>query len=117
MSGEGANTSTSWGNVTCRKPVTLLVFTSPYCPYCEAYRYILESFWERARKRNLAEKVSIVEVDATENPELAEELGVYATPTTIVYVNCRPVDGFVGLVDEEYLEEMVERYLASIGGS
>ncbi len=119
MAGEGAvqliyraSTVEEFMKTVCRREVVLVVFSSPYCPYCEAYRYILASYIDRAKRESKLDKLAIVEVDVMQLPELAEKHGVYATPTTVIYSKCKPVDGFVGMVDEETLDAIVSEYIA-----
>ncbi|ABM80624.1 thioredoxin family protein [Hyperthermus butylicus] len=93
----------------CSKPVAVVVFTSPTCPACAAYRPI---FYEYARRMSQYRgKVAFVEVDSYSAYEAAMEAGVMATPTTVVYLKCKPVDGFIGLADEETLDEIVRPYI------
>jgi len=96
----------------CSKPVAVVLFTSPRCPACHAYRPIFYSYAGRARRRHQG-KVEFIEADVYHVYDKAVELGISATPTTVVFRRCRPVDGFVGIVDEETLAEMVEPHLAS----
>ncbi len=98
--------------IVCSKPIAVAVFTSPMCPACEMYRPM---FREAARvvKRKLGDRVVFVEVDVMTAYEKAMELGVLSTPTTIVFKECRPVDGFVG---PAYPEDLVEIVLEHAGG-
>ncbi|ALL01037.1 Thioredoxin [Pyrodictium delaneyi] len=87
-------------------PVVVAVFTTPTCSACMIYKPIFYMVAEKLR-----DKAKWIEVDAYEAPEAAFESGVTATPTTIVYVDGEAVDGFVGILDEEGLVEIVKQYV------
>jgi len=86
--------------------VVVAMFTTPTCSACIMYKPI---FYMVAEK--LKDKAKWIEVDAYEAPEAAFESGVTATPTTIIYVNGEVVDGFVGILDDEGLMEIVKQYI------
>ncbi len=88
-----------------RHPVAVVVFTGLACPACEMYRPVVE---EAARL--LGDDVAVVEYVVDYDPEPAIELGIMGTPTTVVYIDGEPVEGFVGAVD---LPELLE-YLARV---
>lgn len=96
--------------IVCSKPVAVVLFTSPGCPACHAYRPIFYHYAGEARRR-YGDKVEFVEADVYHVYDKAVELGISATPTTVVFLRCQPVDGFVGMVDEETLAEIVEPYI------
>ncbi len=82
--------------------VVVAVFTTPTCSACFMYKPIFYIVAEKLR-----DKAKWVEVDAYATPEAAVEVGVMATPTTVIFVDGKIVDGFVGILDEETLEDMV----------
>jgi len=87
-------------------PIVVAVYTTPACSACAIYKpifYIVASEHPR--------EVKWVEVDAYQAPEAAFAYGVSATPTTIIFVDGEPVDGFVGIMDEEGLWETVKPYV------
>jgi thioredoxin-like negative regulator of GroEL len=94
----------------CSRRVVVALFTSPTCPACEMYRPI---FYEAARRaaRMFSGRVAFIEVDVYSVPEKAYELGVMSTPTTVVFVDCKPVDGFVGIADVDELIGVVRSYV------
>lgn len=96
----------------CSEPVAVVLFTSPGCPACHAYRPVFYSYADRARRRHRG-KVEFIEANVYHVYGKAVELGISATPTTVVFRRCRPVDGFAGMVDEEALAGIVEPHLAS----
>ncbi len=96
--------------VLCRWPTTIILFTSPMCPACHMYRPIFYEYAAYAKKKYGA-RVGFLEVDVSRAYRLAMELGIMSTPTTVVFYNCKPVDGFVGVLYEDMLEELVSRYV------
>jgi thioredoxin 1 len=92
----------------CRHSTTIVLFSSPTCPACAAYRPIFYTYAYKALKKYGEKKVGFYEADVYNMLEKAWELGISATPTTIIFKKCKPVDGIIGLVDEEYLAELVE---------
>jgi thiol-disulfide isomerase/thioredoxin len=94
--------------LVCSKPLAVAMFSSPMCPACEMYRPM---FREAARiaKSKLGDRIIFVEADVMTTYEVAMELGILSTPTTVVFRNCRPVDGFVGpLLPEDLVEIVLE---------
>lgn len=57
--------------------ITLLQFSSEYCPPCRATARVLDDLAH-------AHGVSHVELDVAERPELAARFGILQTPTTLV---------------------------------
>ena len=95
----------------CRHRVAVILFSSPTCPACAAYRPIFYQYASEAKKRYGEEKVGFYEANVYDVLEKAWELGITATPTTIIFKNCKPVDAIVGLVDEDSLAYIVKQYL------
>ena len=95
----------------CRHRVAVILFSSPTCPACAAYRPIFYQYASEAKKRYGEEKVGFYEANVYDALEKAWELGITATPTTIIFKNCKPVDAIVGLVDEDSLAYIVKLYL------
>ncbi len=96
----------------CKWPTTIVLFTSPMCPACHMYRPIFYEYAASAKKKYGA-RIGFLEVDVSRAYRLAVELGVMSTPTTVVFYNCKPVDGFVGVLYEDMLEELVSRYAST----
>jgi len=85
--------------------LVVAVYTTPTCSACAIYKPI---YYIVASDRQ--DGIKWIEVDAYQAPEAAFEYGVTATPTTIIFLEGQPVDGFVGVMDEEGLWEAVEPY-------
>lgn len=95
----------------CRHKVAAILFSSPTCPACAAYRPIFYQYAAEAKKKYGEKKVGLYEVNVYDVLEKAWGLGITATPTTIIFKNCKPVDAIVGLVDEDTLAYIVKQYL------
>lgn len=94
----------------CKSPVAVVIFTSPACPACRVYKPIFYRYANEASKK-LKGKVVFAEVDVFYAPEVAYEAGVMATPTTVIFRDCRPVGGFTGIADEETLHSVILEHL------
>ena len=91
----------------CREGLTaVVVFAGITCPACRAYRPYFYQYAARRRGRAVFAWVYV-----EHEPELAYKLGVTATPTTVVFKGCRPVEAWAGMVDDETLAEIVDRHL------
>jgi len=95
----------------CRHEIAAILFSSPTCPACAAYRPIFYQYASEAKKKHGEKKVGFYEANVYDLLEKAWELGITATPTTIIFKNCNPVDAIVGLVDEDSLAYIVKQYL------
>jgi thiol-disulfide isomerase/thioredoxin len=59
---------------------TIVYFTTPTCAPCKTIqRPAIETL-----KKNLGERLQVIEVDASTQPELAQDWGVLSVPTTFV---------------------------------
>ncbi|MCE7945919.1 MAG: thioredoxin [Chloroflexi bacterium CFX4] len=59
---------------------TVVYFTTPFCAPCRTQQ--LPALHQL--QRELGAKVQVVQVDATEQPEVADRWGVFSAPTTFV---------------------------------
>ncbi len=99
------------GRAICRHRVAVVLFSSPTCPACAAYRPIFYRYAAEARRKMGNDTIGFYEANVYDLLEKAWELGITATPTTIVFKNCKPVDAVVGLVDEDTLAYIIGQYL------
>ncbi|MCG9893345.1 MAG: thioredoxin family protein [Thermosynechococcaceae cyanobacterium MS004] len=53
----------------------------------------------------------LVEVDMTEDPELAVELGVRSVPTVVLFKDDRLIDRIVGLKPKKLYSESIQKSL------
>ena len=77
----------------------LLYFRSNYCRMCITQDKILE------RIRN---KVKVIEIDVSTNPELVRSLNVFATPTFLVVKDGQVMKAKVGLQNLNVLKNLIE---------
>jgi thiol-disulfide isomerase/thioredoxin len=77
----------------------LLYFTTPYCAPCKTIqRPAIQQLKER-----FGEQVQVVEIDASEHPDVASHWGVFSVPTTFIIDavgNPRHVNHGVATVDK-----------------
>ena len=87
------------------KPV-LVDFWAEWCAPCRMLSPIIEKLAEK-----YSGKVVFAKVNVDECPELANEYGIMAIPTLILFINGAEVNRIVGLVPEEYIEAMIKNYV------
>ncbi len=92
----------------CRA-VFVEVYT-PYCPYCLAFRRVLEKV-----AKEYSGQALFITVNAEELPEIAYEYGVANVPTTLVFIDGRLADSLVGYIPYPYFKNYVEEVLSYIG--
>ena len=95
---------------SCR--VVVVTFYTPLCPYCK----LLEPVFHRVAEE-YSGRVIFLRVNAFEQPILAQQLMVFTVPLTIVFVNGRPRTRIPGLIDEERLASIIDRYLRIAGSA
>ena len=79
---------------------TLIFFHSPTCPPCRRMEPTI---------RELADATGrVFSVDLSREPELAQSLGIYATPTTFVVAGGRVQKVIVGAAKERKLRQMLQ---------
>jgi len=87
----------------------LLVY-STYCPMCHAFAPVYERISEEFNGRAL-----FLAANADYAPEIAYELGIMGTPTTVVFVDGKPVDAVVGYVPYRQFRGVVSGILRRVG--
>ncbi|MEB3779751.1 MAG: thioredoxin family protein [Desulfurococcales archaeon] len=92
----------------CR--VTAVFFYSPTCPYCKAYTPIFLDVAGEYRG-----KAAFIRVNVARNPMIAAYYNVMGVPTTIIFVNGRPIGALHGLVDHETLASAIDYALEKAG--
>ncbi|MFC5530189.1 thioredoxin family protein [Cohnella yongneupensis] len=86
--------------------VTMVDFNTQWCPPCKVLKPILEEL-----DTSYGDKLSVLEVNCDESPELAGQFGVMANPTVIVFHNGEPVEKLVGLRPKSVYESLLSRYV------
>lgn len=90
--------------------LALVLITSTYCPYCHMFRPI---FAKVARIHS--NKAIFIEINADHMPEVALSLNVFSTPTTVIFIDKRPVDAIVGYMPFSSFNDYVNEVLNRIG--
>ncbi len=88
------------------RPV-LVDFWAEWCAPCRMLAPIFEKLSEK-----YSDKVVFAKVNVDEWPDLAEEYGVMAVPTLILFVNGVEVERIIGLVPEKRIESLIKKYLS-----
>ncbi|WP_127579342.1 thioredoxin family protein [Paenibacillus koleovorans] len=87
--------------------VTLIDFTSAWCPPCKLLLPLLEEL-----QRELGEEpVRIMKVNADEAPSVVTELGIMGLPTVMLYRDGQPVEKLVGLRPKSVYRSAITRGL------
>ncbi|MBE1445618.1 thioredoxin family protein [Paenibacillus sp. OAS669] len=97
--------TTTFRNAIKEKEVTLVDFSAQWCPPCKVLLPILEELQHEEGSR-----LSILQIDCDESPEIAAEFGVMSMPTVIVFHNGEPVDKFIGLRPKGVYQAALSRY-------
>lgn len=100
--------SKTFYKIISENKVVVVDFWAEWCMPCQVYAPMFE---EAAKK--LRGKAVFVRVNVDEAPEIAREYGVLSVPTTIVFVEGKPVDWIVGAIPEDVLEVRVKRFISS----
>ena len=89
--------------------VVIVVFEASWCSPCKVYEPI---FLEAARKYRDS-GVVFARIDTDEASRIADNYNVEYIPTTLVFVEAKPVDALVGAMEFHTLERMVLKYIRS----
>ncbi|NHW44533.1 MAG: thioredoxin [Candidatus Verstraetearchaeota archaeon] len=84
----------------------LVDFWAEWCGPCRMLAPIFEKLSEK-----YSDKVVFAKVNVDECPDLAEEYGVMAVPTLILFANGIEVERIIGLVPEKRIESLIKKYL------
>ncbi|MEM0240060.1 MAG: thioredoxin [Candidatus Nezhaarchaeales archaeon] len=100
--------STSFRDILKSESRPILVdFWAEWCAPCRLLSPIFEKLAEK-----YSDKVVFAKVNVDECPDLAEEHGIMAIPTLILFRDGVEVERVIGLVPEKRIESMIKKYLA-----
>jgi thioredoxin reductase (NADPH) len=93
--------------------VIMVKYGSPTCGPCHTLKPILGKVVDE-----LADKIHYVEIDITEDPEIAESAGVIGTPTVQFFKDKAKVGEMIGVKQKSQYREAIEAHLLAptIGG-
>ncbi len=87
--------------------IVVAEFSASWCGPCYVYAPIFEQV-----AKNVAGKAVFVKIDVDATPIVAQRFYVMSVPTTIIFVNGKPVQRIVGVIPEDRLQYYVETYLS-----
>lgn len=93
-------------NEYMKEKAVLVDFFATWCGPCKMLSPVLES-----AAKTLEGKVKIVKVDVDQSPELAQQFGVMAVPTMILFKDGKQVTAFSGYMPEAQLVSSIEKAL------
>lgn len=85
---------------------TLVDFWAPWCGPCQQLMPILDRLVEEYGGR-----FKLAKVNADEQQELAQQLGVRSLPTVVLFKDRTSVDHFVGLLPEAQIRALLDKHL------
>ena len=88
-----------------KRPV-VVDFWADWCEPCKTLMPLLEKIASEYQGAFLLAKVN-----ADEQPGIAQQLGVRSLPTVMVIQGGQPVDGFAGAQSEQFVRDMLQKYL------
>jgi len=84
----------------------LLEISAPHCSSCDTLRPVLHQL---ATEQN--GNFHLVEVDMTEEPDLAIALGIRSVPTVVLFKGDRQLEKIVGLKPKKFYTETIQKSL------
>ena len=88
---------------TIKTGVTLVDFWAPWCAPCMMQGPIVESVAEK-----VGDKAKVAKVNVDDAQRAANELGIRAIPTVILFKEGKPVQQFVGVTQEGALLSAID---------
>jgi len=81
----------------------LVDFWAPWCGPCRMVAPVVEAIAQK-----MENKVKFVKINTDSSPKTAQEYGIMAIPSLLVFKNGEEVDRIVGFMPEEKLEEKLK---------
>ncbi len=81
----------------------LLDFFATWCGPCRMLAPIIEELAEEAEG-----KFKVCKMDVDEEPEIAEEYGVFSIPTLMVFKDCKVVNAHTGFAPKDEVLALIE---------
>jgi thioredoxin 1 len=81
-------------------------FAAPHCPSCEMLRIVLHQI-----AIEHSSYLHLVELDMTEDPDLAVELGIWVAPTVVLLKGQSVLETIVGLKSRKLYAEAIQKAL------
>ncbi len=91
-----------------RQGVALVEFGAPWCAPCKQLKPILTYLDEC-----YGDRISILQVDCDESPEIAGQYGVMSMPTVVIFKDGVAVDKLVGLRPPVVYQTIIDRELGA----
>lgn len=88
-----------------KEGLTLVDFGATWCPPCKVLKPILDELGG-----DYGEKLTVLEVDCDDSPEVTSQFGIMSMPTVIIFHNGQPVEKLVGLRPKSAYESLLSRY-------
>ena len=85
--------------------IALVDFKTEWCGPCKALSPIIDEL------SNEYDNVKIGKVDADENPETSQKLGIRSIPTILIYKDGQIVEKHVGNASKAQLKSLIDKHL------
>lgn len=86
--------------------LVLVVFWAEWCAHCKTLIPLMEQIAQEYEGRLLFAKIN-----AEEQQMLASQLGVQSLPTTMIFKEGQPVDGFAGAQPDSEIRALIDKHL------
>jgi len=95
-----------------REVPVIVDFWAPWCGPCKTLGPAIEKAVTEAKGKG-----RLVKIDVDKNQMLASQMRVQAIPAVFAFVNCQPVDAFMGAQPASQIKAFVDRLIAASGGN